>query len=219
MDALIAGMVERVDGLRERKKQATRVALAAAAVRLCLRDGVERVTVDDIAADADVSPRTFFNYFACKEEAIVDESRMRGQRLIKQLGSRPHDEAIADSLRSVMLLLVHDATPETKRWIAEIRMLHQTPSLLPYQLGSYVAMERSLAEVIADRTGTDAERDMYPRLVAGLTIAATRVALSRWLDCEDERPLRDFVGEALDQVAPAFALPADRPAPVLAGTD
>jgi AcrR family transcriptional regulator len=200
-------MVERIDGLRERKKQATKVALAGAAARLCLRDGVENVTVDDIAAEADVSPRTFFNYFVCKEEAIVAESRLRAEQLINQLWSRPTDESIADSLRATMLLLVHDAVPETKHWVAEIRMLHRTPSLLPYQLGSYAAIERLLAEVIADRTGTDADRDMFPRLVAGVTVAATRVALIQWLDSSDRAPLRDFVERALDQLAPAFVPP------------
>jgi AcrR family transcriptional regulator len=199
-------MVDRIDGLRERKKQATKLALSSAAIRLCLRDGVERVTVDDIAAAADVSPRTFFNYFACKEDAIVEESRMRVERLLDALRSRPYDEPIGDSLRSAILLLVQNATAETKHWVAEIRLLNQTPSLLPYQLGSYVAIERSLAEMIADRTGTDVYRDMYPSLLAGVTVAAVRVALNQWLNSADHTPLRDYVNRAFDQLAPALAM-------------
>jgi AcrR family transcriptional regulator len=202
------GMTDRVDGLRERKKQATKLALSSAAIRLCLLHGVENVTVDDIAAEADVSPRTFFNYFACKEDAIVEESRSRSERLIGRLRSRPADEPICAAVRAALLLLVQDVTADSKQWVAELKMLHQTPSLLPYQLGSYVAMERSLAEMIAERTRTDVERDMYPRLLAGITVAGVRVALNQWLTSADQTPVTDYVNHAFDQLEPAFQLPA-----------
>ena len=65
-------MVE-VIGRRERKKAATRSALCRAAMRLALERGVENVTLEAIAAEADVAPRTFHNYFASKEDAIVAE--------------------------------------------------------------------------------------------------------------------------------------------------
>jgi AcrR family transcriptional regulator len=58
-------------GLRERKRAQTRHRLEEAAIGLALRDGLEKVTVDAISERADVSPRTFFNYFDSKEDAIL----------------------------------------------------------------------------------------------------------------------------------------------------
>src|SRR3954454_18038156 len=58
-------------GLRERKKLATRLALHEAALQLVAERGLEHVSVDDIASRADVSPRTFFNYFPTKDDAVV----------------------------------------------------------------------------------------------------------------------------------------------------
>src|ERR1700684_3472572 len=78
-----AGRPGRPAGLRERKKLATRQALGAAAMRLAVERGLENVFVEDIAAAADVSPRTFNNYFASKYEAIcalaLDRSMQIGE--------------------------------------------------------------------------------------------------------------------------------------------
>ena len=60
-------------GLRERKRLATRRAIQLAALRLVKDRGLEAVTIDDISHDADVSPRTFFNYFVSKEAALVGD--------------------------------------------------------------------------------------------------------------------------------------------------
>ena len=65
------GGAETGTGLRERKKQATREALSWAALRLAVDRGLENVRVEDIAAEAGVSPRTFNNYFSSKYEAIL----------------------------------------------------------------------------------------------------------------------------------------------------
>ena len=64
-------MTTEVMGLRERKRAQTRRRLEEAAIGLALRDGMDKVTVDAISERADVSPRTFFNYFDSKEDAIL----------------------------------------------------------------------------------------------------------------------------------------------------
>src|SRR5215212_8411293 len=79
-------------GLRERKKMATRQALYEAAVRLAVEHGLERLTVEAIADAADVSRRTFSNYFPNKEEALLWSDRVRVRRLLDLVRERPAEE-------------------------------------------------------------------------------------------------------------------------------
>ena len=90
-------------GLRERKKLATKQALALAAMKLAVQRGLENVRVEDIAAAANVSRRTFTNYFASKEEAIASLSAGRFARAAQALRDRPASEPMADSLAEVPL--------------------------------------------------------------------------------------------------------------------
>src|SRR3954470_18351551 len=87
--------------LRERKKSATRSALHEAALRLVAERGLDGVSVDDIAARADVSPRTFFNYFATKDDAMLGLDPAELRRTAQALAERPADEPAVEALRAV----------------------------------------------------------------------------------------------------------------------
>src|SRR5438045_3962862 len=86
-------------GLRDRKKDDTRKAISRAALMLAVEHGPDGVTVDDIAAAADVSPRTVFNYFATKEYAILGLSPERAKEMAQSVRERPADEAPLTALR------------------------------------------------------------------------------------------------------------------------
>src|SRR3954452_2536083 len=88
-------------GLRERKKLATRLALHRAALELVAERGLEHVSVDDIAARADVSPRTFFNYFSSKDDAVLGLDPDAMQRQVTELRARPAEEPPVEALRAV----------------------------------------------------------------------------------------------------------------------
>jgi AcrR family transcriptional regulator len=191
--------------LRERKKRETHKALSSAAWRLVEERGLENVLVEDIARAANVSPRTFNNYFSSKLEAICAIPMDRAEEIGATLRARPADELLWDALTAAVLQHYEGADqtldePQMRR----IRALGNSPALRGETLRINAATQRALAEAIADRTETDLERDMLPMILAGAVTAASNVALRRWFDADPPRPLRPLLERALRQLAAAF---------------
>jgi AcrR family transcriptional regulator len=193
-------------GLRERKKLATREALRLAALRLAVEKGWEQVRVEDIAAEAGVSPRTFNNYFASKDEAFLATAYDRGARMQAALAARPADEPLWPA---VINAVVHGFADEAVD-LRQARRIRPTPALAAEQLKAIMVIERALADEIARRIGADLEHDPYPRLVAAAAISATRVTVEHWLRSESDLPFPPVLREALERVAAGLPLPAER---------
>lgn len=194
---------------RQRKKRATRTALSDAALRLAIERGLDRVLVDDIAAAANVSPRTFNNYFHSKEAAIVAEGTDRATAIRDALRARPTAEPLWTSLRHVLAeMLAGDREPD-RAWVARARLIKSTPALRAEQSKSDAAVEQMLAEEIAQRTGTDSERHLYPHLAASAVISAVRAALNHWLTTDSGTPLAAVVDQAIVQVAGGLSPPGE----------
>jgi AcrR family transcriptional regulator len=194
-------------GLRERKKLATRRALSEAALRLAVERGLENVLVEDIAAEAEVSPRTFNNYFSGKEEAIVSLVFARAAELRDTLAARPKDEPLWQAIAAAAgaHAPIADESAEWKRWA---RLIRDTPALEAEQLKAYAALERSLAPEIAERTLTDVQRDLFPRLAACAAVAAIRGALQHWLDADGEASYPALLRQAIGQVGSGLPDPS-----------
>jgi AcrR family transcriptional regulator len=197
-------------GRRERKKQATRAALSGAALRLALEHGIEKVTVEQIADEADVSLRTFFNYFSSKEEAVVAGDAARGEMLVEEFLARPPSESVLTALRAAVLVFVDDLVRDDQRGAAQ--RMRRSPAMLPHQLAAYAATERALGVAVAERlgaagpdvgSGDDGAVGLHPALVAATTMAAVRVALQRWSDggSGDVAALHEMVGEVFAGLA------------------
>ncbi len=189
-------------GLRERKKLATREALSWAAVRLALERGLHRVRVDDIAAAAGVSPRTYNNYFSSREEAICAAAAERARQVGAALRARPPDEPLGEAIiRAMVDRYVRNGEPDKRM----IRLIVSEPALRGEFLKTVAARETQLAEAIADRTGLDAERDLEPRLLAVVVSGATRVATVHWLRPDVDASFASVAETALRLVVPPAA--------------
>jgi AcrR family transcriptional regulator len=200
-------MTER--GLRERKKADTRAALAAATLRLAVERGWEHVTVEAIATAADVSYRTFFNYFSSKEEALLQPGGPDRPRLSTRLRAQSAELGVLDAARAAVRdeLAELEADPAALRnWMTVIM---SNPSLLPRLVEIGATDEREVAVAIAERTGQDLEADLLPGLLAAVVSATVRVSLWRWHVQDGATPLTTLVDEALDAVA--AGLPAPTP--------
>lgn len=201
-------------GLRERKKQATRDALSWAAVRLSVERGWDNVTVEDIADAANVSERTFRNYFSGKAEAVAARHLDRMRYAADALRERPAQEPLWDAIVAAVLEQFPPdrghSEPETRdgwQWAQGVRLMFAEPALQGEIVKVGAAAQNALAEAVAERTCLDATRDVYPKLVAATVGAATSVAMEH--SVRTERPTS--IGDVLRDVLPR--LPAGLPAP------
>ncbi|MFC5065613.1 TetR/AcrR family transcriptional regulator [Actinomycetospora atypica] len=199
-----------VPGLRERKKLATRLAVREAALRLVARDGLDRVTVDQIAAAADIAPRTFRHYFSCKEEAVVAAARDGAVALVDRFRARPRAESVLRALGEAVVTVMAVEDGATADHLTVLRLIRTTPALLPWQLAVLVEAESSLAAAIADRVG-DSATDRYPSVCAAAAVAAMRLGLDRWLDRPDgDAPSSDALRAEIDAALAELSRGLDR---------
>ncbi|WP_328414384.1 TetR family transcriptional regulator [Streptomyces violaceus] len=199
--------------LRERKKQRTRDALLRAALELFATRGYDETTVDDIAAAVDVSQRTFFRYFAGKEETAFFVPRLAEGLVVQALQVRPPDEAPLEALRRAVLES-WDTISEAVEEIVPIdlhlrvyRVIESTPALFAAHLRRSAELEEQLARIIAEREGLDVDADPRPRIVVALFGGVIRVTERLW-SAGDELSLagmRQLTTTYLDQVGPALA--------------
>lgn len=203
-------------GLRERKKTDTRRALSDAAMRLTLERGLENVTREDIADLAGVSPRTFSNYFSSKYEALAYRQTERLRRSVALLAERPAGEALWTSITEAVLGPIEDDFVEangdehmlpTPAELAEVRKV-----LLNSEVRN--ALSRDLFDdfvsVIAERTGTDPRRDMYPRLVAAVIRGVGEAATDMYATADPPVAYPMLLRAAFADVAAGLPAPTGR---------
>ncbi|MEU4243490.1 helix-turn-helix domain-containing protein [Actinoplanes sp. NPDC026619] len=176
--------------LRERKKQATRVALQAAALRLALAKGLDEVRVDEIAEAAGVSPRTYNNYFPSREHAIV--AAVTASRVPTVDAGGPLAGAVTDAV-------VRYYTEPGDR--DAMLMITTNPALRACYVEATAGIEAPVAEAIVGR-GADART---AEVLAAAVGAAAKVALRRWLQPTGTAGLMVVSGSLPDLMLAALA--------------
>jgi len=171
-------------GLREYKKRKTRTALLDAALELFLARGYEQTTVEQIADAVDVSPRTFFRYFASKEDLAFDHMVELERLLVGHLSARPGDEPPFTALFTAYRLAVREmknvSRADTERYLKIRRLLDATPALLSRAIARTAETERRLTALLAEREGVDPATDPRPALAVALVTSAFRVGFECW---------------------------------------
>ena len=201
-----------METLRERKKQRTRDALLRAAVELFTTRGYEQTTVDDITEAVDVSQRTFFRYFAGKEEAALALQELAVARFVEAVRERPADEAPLAALRQAVLEgwdTLHEiieAVVPVELYLRMYRVIESTPVLLAAHLRRNEETEDAIARVLAEREGLDVDADPRPRLAVAIFGGVMRVTERQWSTGEDfsVEAMRALTISYLEQVGPAL---------------
>ncbi|WP_433438692.1 TetR/AcrR family transcriptional regulator [Nonomuraea sp. CA-141351] len=166
-------------GLRERKKEKTRLAILDAALDLFLEQGYESTTVEQIAGAVEISPRTFFRYFTSKDHLVLWFHDHGEEILLETLASRPEDEPAFTSLTHALRAVLHDvmsSTPEdAERFLKMRRLLEGHPRLVGLSVARGAETERRLVEVIATRRGVDPDEDQLSHLIVAFASCTMRV--------------------------------------------
>ncbi|SPL93438.1 Transcriptional regulator, TetR family [[Actinomadura] parvosata subsp. kistnae] len=187
-------------GLRERKKAETRQAVHEAALRLVVEHGLDAVTVEAIADAANISRRTFSNYFSGKEDALLYGEEQRIRALVEQVRAQPEGLTAWQALRASIEDLHRELGEPEREWALRTRLAKRHPSLLARQLANHAALERDLAEAVAGRKSA-----VPGRVLAAAFLVGLRVSTHLWTEEHEARTLREVMNETLDHLAQPFA--------------
>jgi AcrR family transcriptional regulator len=197
-------VVEAASGLRERKKARTREAIIDAALDLFGRKGFEATTIEDIAAAADVSPRTFFRYFDSKVDLVMAHNEAHGDKIGPLMAARPASEGPLEALREVLqqMLLELLAEPSVVR---EFQVMMGSPMLRKMAREHFYEEEAELVSAFAARLGTDGG-DLTANVMAGAAVSTIWAVIERWLaEGADVEHLMPMIDEAFSLLADGFS--------------
>jgi AcrR family transcriptional regulator len=186
---------------RERKKQQLREALMEAALALFEAKGYEHTAVREITDAVDVSERTFFRYFASKEDLALSFLADRLDSFLAALEDRPAGEEPLTAIRNAFHDSLRGLTAAGARgggapYLSVIRLVESSPALLAANLRYLHDHEDAIVGVLARREGVDPGTDRRPRLVAALFGAIVFLANREWSDTGSS---------GADQLVPAVA--------------
>jgi AcrR family transcriptional regulator len=164
-------------GLRERKRRQTRERLTRVAMALFLERGFEATTLDDIASAADISRRSFFHYFASKEDVVFAWQEESAAALIAAVAARPANESMLTAAENAISAMVRQLEPGEAMAMAQLK--RDNPALQARDQVKYEKLERALAEALGKRAGHKTER-LQARLVAMIATGAMRIGGELW---------------------------------------
>ncbi|MFL5020527.1 MAG: TetR family transcriptional regulator [Rhizobium sp.] len=184
---------ETTEGRRERKRRQTRARIEQAAMNLFLQRGFEATTIEDITEAADVSKRSFFDYFPSKEEVVFAWQDAFADRLIAAIAARPVGESSVAAVEAAITATVIASVDEPG--LASGDLIHRTPALKARDQLKYARLEQKLAEALLLRKGGDPLERPRMRVLAAIVIGALRVGAELWQQRPPSASPQDFARE------------------------
>jgi AcrR family transcriptional regulator len=197
-------------GLRDRKKLQTRAALTKAAIELFTANGYDATTVEDIAARAEVSPMTFFNYFGSKDAVLFSERDQHKTRFCQALLARPLDE---DEFTAGRAAAREAFDGNDDHWEMErIRLLEASVSAEPVIAGRFYRFRREwedeIAQTLAKRRRGDSSALEF-RLAASLVMGAISLATRVWHETSSKKSPAQMIDEMFERLIDSYPRAVD----------
>ncbi|MEY2566062.1 MAG: hypothetical protein QOE35_591 [Actinomycetota bacterium] len=188
-------------GARERKKRATRAQLEEAAFSLFSEQGYDATTVDEISEAAQVSPRTFFRYFATKEDVVFGDQEGTLGELRAAMATGPVDDRVA--VTEALLAFSDFLDNQRDGVLGTRRLVSQNPTLHSRVLQEEHDWVGTIANVLAQRAGVEMPT-FEQQVLAGCAISVLATSLREWYLSGASAPLSTFTRRALETVGTLF---------------
>lgn len=190
--------------VRERSRRAVQAELAQLARELFVEKGYDETTIDDLAAAAGMSKRTFFRYFASKEDLVMGKYEVLGEQLAEDLTARPAGEPIWVSLRQVFGRIADHFESEAvgAAAIAMEKIVRDHPTLNASYLERVSRMQELLLDEARTRTGWHDPADPRTAAVVGAAFSCLIAAWTTWLTSNQAQPFGDLLDRAMDAIQP-----------------
>lgn len=189
---------EAVEGRRERKRRQTRERIEQAAMTLFLERGFDATTIEEITEAADVSKRSFFDYFPSKEEVVFAWQDSFADRLMAAIAARPAGESPIKAVEEALIVTVTNSADE--RALALGELIHCTPALKARDQLKYAKLEQKLTEALIARTGIDPQTRTHMRLLSAIVIGALRVGGELWQERAAGVSMETFARETFSEL-------------------
>jgi AcrR family transcriptional regulator len=184
--------------LRDRKKDRTRRVIQAEALRLFGEKGFQATTIEEIAAAAEVAPRTFFRYFATKDEVVFWPEYL--SLLPEFVAARPDGEPAVEAVcHGILDGLATFYDQDRERVLERLKLTFRTPELHPRLRQQQASSAVGVARILADRLGARSD-DLEIRVIAAAIAAALWVAAEEWQADDGRRDLGALIDRALRTV-------------------
>jgi AcrR family transcriptional regulator len=191
--------------VRERTRRAVRGELTQLAVDLFVEKGYDETTIDDLAAAAGMSKRTFFRYFASKEDLVMGKYEVLGEQLAEDLAARPAGEPIWASLRQMFGRVVEyfDSEARSAATVAMENIVRDHPTLNASYLDRVSRMQELVLDEVRTRTGRPDPADPRPAAIVGAAFSCLIATWTTWLITDQAQPFGDLLDQAMGVIQPA----------------
>lgn len=181
--------------MRDRTRRAVQAELVDLAMRLFLTQGYEQTTVAQIAAAANMSSRTFFRYFASKDDLITQATAGKGEEIVQALASQPMNTPPWTALRQAFEPLITEMVTD-ERSLAIMRMMLEEPALAPNLTYKHATWSQNLARALEPRLPnhlTALERRLEAEALGHAGMACLLVAQREWVSSGGQPPLSELL--------------------------
>ncbi|MDQ2812655.1 MAG: mycofactocin system transcriptional regulator [Actinomycetota bacterium] len=199
---LTGNTVDEAAGRRGRPPGTSRRELELIALRLFTDQGFDSTTIEQIAAEAGVSKRTFFRYFGSKASVLWSEFDREVDTIAAALAEVPAEVPMMDAIRRAVVRANHYGPQDVPELRMRMNLIGCVPALQSSTAVHYDAWERAISDFAAVRIGQPAD-SLYPLAVGRATLAACRAAYDRW-SARADAELPCYLDAALAALAAGF---------------